>query len=114
MNKKIITTVMALIFIAGASYGATTNIKQKFIDANKSVINQIKAEETAKAQSKVNAADAKVQKQITKLNSKIAKKQAELTKINNDKKMAAEKRAAKIKQIRADIKELQAEIKSLK
>lgn len=114
MNKKIMTAVVALVLLAGASYGATTSIKQKFIDANKSVVNQIKSEQEAIVKSKVNAADTKVQKQITKLNNKIAKKQAEITKINNDQKMAAEKKAAKIKQIRADIKELQAEIKSLK
>ncbi len=114
MNKKIITAIVALMLIMGASYGATSSIKQKFINANKSVVNQIKAEQTEKAKSAINSADAKAQKQITKLNNKIAKKQAEITKINNDKKMAAEKKAAKIKQIRADIKELQAEIKSLK
>ena len=114
MNKKIMTMVMALMLLAGVSYGATTSVKQKFIDANKSVVNQIKSEQTAIAKSKVNAADAKVQKKITKLNNKIAKKQAEITKINNDNKMAAEKKAEKVRQIRADIRELQAEIRALK
>ena len=114
MNKKIMTMAMALMLLAGVSYGATTSVKQKFIDANKSVVNQIKSEQTAIAKSKANAADAKVQKKITKLNNKIAKKQAEITKINNDNKMAAEKKAEKVRQIRADIRELQAEIRTLK
>ncbi len=101
MNKKIMTTVMALGLLTGVSYGATSSVKQKSINANNSVINQIKAEKTAIAKSKVNAADAKVQKKITKINNKIAKKQAEITKINNDNKMATEKKVQKVRQIRA-------------